>query len=160
MREGRGDLQGHKPVGAMALLVDAPQHPERVDDVVDHKLPIRGLDAHRGDERAELLVVVVLALNGLREDGRVGRDAPHAGLDDLGEVAVAQPLALHVVHPRALALLCVQGLQIGHPQLRSSVPMVGSSPPTHSSSANPHSVTCSTVKPKWSSTAWPAPDAP
>ena len=56
-----GDFEGDEAIGATALREDRSQHAERVDGVVDGHLPVGGLDRVVLHERAELVVVGVLA---------------------------------------------------------------------------------------------------
>ena len=110
-----GDLDGDEAITSAAAVVHRAQDGERVLDVGLHELPVRLLDglalAH---ELGELLVVVGRAGDGLGEDRRVRRDAAHAALDPLLQLAAGDPAPLQVVEPRALPLLLVQVVQLAH----------------------------------------------
>src|SRR4029450_7292114 len=84
-------------------------------DVVHDQVPV-GVQ-HRaplGDERRELLVVGVGALDGLGEDRRVARPPPDPVGHQPAQGAVAEVHAGQVVQPGALAVAVVKLVQLGH----------------------------------------------
>ena len=110
-----GDLDGHEPVGSLTGIERRPQDRARVLDVGDDEVPIGvGHRAARGDERAELFVVVVGALDRPRKDGGVRGDAPDAVGGHAGERSVAEVRTGEVVEPRTLPVLVEELLQFRH----------------------------------------------
>ena len=94
-----------KPSPPSGRVVHRPEDGQGVVDVVHDQVPVGVLDRLGRDQCGELVVVGVLALDGLGEDGRVGGDPPDALVDQAGQRAVLQPVPPQVVEPRALALL-------------------------------------------------------
>ena len=85
----RGHLHRHEAVAAVRGVVDRAEHGQGVVDVVDDQVPVGILDRHGLDQLPELLVVGVLAGDGLGEDGRVGGHPPDALGHQPGQGAVA-----------------------------------------------------------------------
>ena len=156
--QGGGDLEGDEAVLAVALVVGRAQQPQRVLDVGDGQLPVgalHGVVLHQG---LELLVVGVLAADGLGQDGRVRGDAPHALGDQLGQLPVFEPVAPEVVQPGALAADVVEIVESGH--CVSSAPCAGYVVVRLASRAWARSTTFSTVNPNFSMFTAPGAEAP
>ena len=81
VRQAGCHLQRHESVDAVRGVVDRSEHGQRVADVGDDELPVGLFDGVGREQLAELLVVVVPALDGLGEDGGVRRHAPDALVD-------------------------------------------------------------------------------
>ena len=102
----RRDFDRHEPVETAADIEHRSQYRKSLTQIVDHQIPIRvDYRSAASSQRRELVVVGVGPFDGLRENGRVGRDAADAVAHETGQGAIAERRASQVVKPRALTLL-------------------------------------------------------
>ncbi len=114
--QARVDLDRDPAVEGVGAVVHRPQDIARPPDVVGREGAHRFADVDVAEGQvADLLVVRGSFRQGLLEDRRVGRDADDVpGLDELREVAGAEPLTGQVVQPHGDARCGQVGEGIGH----------------------------------------------
>ena len=162
--QGRGHLERDEAVGAPARVVArAAARPGRRSMSVDHQLPVGVLHGMGRHQRAELLVVVVLALDGLGEDGRVGGHPADARRStSSASRPPVQPVAPQVVEPGALAPAARRDRAVGSSVLllMRGVGWARSVGIGSTQGAAARSATFSAVKPNSASATSPGAEAP